>query len=523
MLKSTDKIISDAKRAARRLARTRAETYQSCLDLVAREAGRAHWSEFLADPTEIRIPELIDDLRNVEEYDPEMIVNDTRPDIDGAIARSHGGSSSIARFRTARSEPGHGEGIVMGVLDMLNGESRTLRSARSSIVLCVGEPGTGKTMGVVIPTIAGSPDASMLIHDPKPEILSAIEALGLRKGSKLVALDALGASGGTTERIAFNPLHQVFRLPDETLQAHALRIAVVMMPPENHINFDYARKARDVLAGIIAYLMRHPDDIPPDGRGTRRVASLPAVDDWLTLAYSNGISETFGRAATKTIGDNDMVDAHAAFSTFASMSGYEAAAVAGAVGRALLQTRNVQVRTYLDPANAKDGAAVVDALSDISRPTTAIIMNDLRNAPAVSALTALAIEMIGRWRSTQGSSTRSLQILVDEANKIGPVPWIGDIMHKGPPAGTAILLVAQNPERLGLSHKHDPKEPISLRVQHIVDMRYASEDSDSLLGDLLGQHRVALNLNRRLGTQRLVDAGCFCELRTPFLFPPRSK
>lgn len=523
MLKSSDRIIDDAKRAARRLARTRSETYQSCLDLVARDAGRAHWKAFLVDPVDLRAPSPSGDPSDTSPDRADFVVNDPLPDIHGAIARSHGGSSFATESRTAQPGPGNGEGIVLGVLGMPDGESRTLRSARSSIVLCVGEPGTGKTMGVLMPTIADSPDASVLIHDPKPEILSAIEALGLRKGSTLVVLDPLNASSNRIERIAFNPLHQAFRLPNETLHAHALRIAIVMMPPENSIISDYVRKGRDVLTGIIAYLMRHPDEIPSDGRSTRCVASLPAVDDWLTLAHSGGISETFDRAATKTMGDDDMVDTHAAFSMLASMSSYDAAAVVGAVGRGLLQTRNVQVRAYLDPTDARSGAAVVDALADASRPTTAIIMNDQRNAPAVSKLTALAMEMIGRWRATRGSSTRSLQILVDEANKIEPVPWIGDVMRDGPPPGTAILLVAQNPERLRLSPEHGPEGTNPLRVQHVVDMRHASADGDLLLGRLLGRNTVTLNPHRRSGTQRLVDAGCSCELRTPFLFPPRPK
>jgi hypothetical protein len=526
MKKSNEKIIGDAKRTARRLARTRTETYQSCLDLVAREAGRVNWSAFLADPVDLRVPDLperVMEESGMSATGSRFIVNDPLRDVDGEIAKRHGGSPAASEVRTPRPRPGHGEGVILGVLNMINGESRTLRSARSSIVLCVGEPATGKTMGVLLPTIAGSPDASMLIHDPKPEVLSAIVALGLRTESRVVVLDALDASKGPMERIAFNPLHPSFRLPDEGWSAHARRVATIMMPSEKRGLSYFVERGRDVLAGIISYLMRLPDEVPSDGRNGRRIASLPAVDEWLALAYSQGISETFGRAAARTLSDGDMREAHVAFSTMERMGHNDLVGIVGTVARSLLQVRNVQVRAYLDPAEARDGASLVDALTDPGRTTTAIIMNDLRHAESVSVLTALAIDMVGRWRSAQGPSARSLQILIDEANKIMHVPWIGEIMRDGPAPGTTVLLISQNPERLRLSPEDDNEETVALRVQHVVDMRHASPEGDRMLRNLVGRDVVALDPERRHGRQRLVDADGFCELTTPYLFPPRRR
>lgn len=48
-----DRIVASAKKAARRMARTTDASYQTCLDAIARSAGRDHWGAFLADPVTI--------------------------------------------------------------------------------------------------------------------------------------------------------------------------------------------------------------------------------------------------------------------------------------------------------------------------------------------------------------------------------------------------------------------------------------------------------------------------------------
>lgn len=53
VMESKQKMIAAAQRAARRLARSEGTSYQSCLDVVARNAGRRHWNDFTADPVPI--------------------------------------------------------------------------------------------------------------------------------------------------------------------------------------------------------------------------------------------------------------------------------------------------------------------------------------------------------------------------------------------------------------------------------------------------------------------------------------
>jgi hypothetical protein len=49
----TNGMIEAARRMARRLARSTGTPYQTCLDDVARQLGRRHWSDFTAAPVSV--------------------------------------------------------------------------------------------------------------------------------------------------------------------------------------------------------------------------------------------------------------------------------------------------------------------------------------------------------------------------------------------------------------------------------------------------------------------------------------
>jgi len=53
VMDSRQKMIAAAQRAARNLSRSEGTSHQSCLDVVARNVGRRHWTDFLADPVPI--------------------------------------------------------------------------------------------------------------------------------------------------------------------------------------------------------------------------------------------------------------------------------------------------------------------------------------------------------------------------------------------------------------------------------------------------------------------------------------
>ena len=316
-----DRMIADAKRAARRLARTRSETYQTCLDIVAASAGRANWSAFLADP---------------------------------------------ASMPTA---PGRAqEGIVLGLDD----SGRQIRSARSSVVLCEGSVGVGKLLSTILPTLMRSPTSSQIVNDPKPELLECARLIGYDEDRRILVINPLAASDHP-DAVAFNPLHPAFRSGDDvaSILDHASAIASTIIPSDRLNPSYFENKARDLLAAIIAHISLHPEDIPEraDRRNHSRIASLPAVVDWMIEVFSGDYADpisTMRSLKTAVALNQNVYGAHRIRDEFMGISGMmpkERIAVVGTMDSRLIFLKNKIVRDRMDPADPDAGACVIRALT----------------------------------------------------------------------------------------------------------------------------------------------------------------
>lgn len=188
MTTKANRMIADAKRAARRLTRTCTSSYQECLDMIARHSGHVHWGAYLADPVDVRTPP--EDGVEVGALVPKL---DNSPATVPLAVHNPPPPIAPRTFRTI--ETTGGEGIILGM-----DEARLDRSSRRATVLYVGEPGFGKTMGIVLPTIAMASVASQVIHDPKPELLTAVLSLGVRSHTRMLSLDLLAEARAPMER-----------------------------------------------------------------------------------------------------------------------------------------------------------------------------------------------------------------------------------------------------------------------------------------------------------------------------------
>ncbi|MFZ3481888.1 type IV secretory system conjugative DNA transfer family protein [Sphingomonas sp. 3-13AW] len=525
MTHNKSRMIADAKRAARRLARTRAETYQECLDIVARRAGRAHWGAFLADPADVRSGG--EPATQLDAMPGSALIQqgagDPRAGPRGDRAPIIAGSSP-----PVRSEPSGedrilnvrgGEGIVLGVAD-----ERLVRSSRQAAVLCVGEPAVGKTMSIVLPTIALSPDASQIIHDPKLEILRATLSLDARTESRILVLDISAQAplqGGET--IAFNPLHPDFAV-DEDVWGHALRVARVLVPLGGRGTPYFQERARLLLAALCSYLMLHPHRIPTDGYRTR-IASLPAVVDWLSSVLRSGLDDALMLVVEDCLASGAPAQIASEVTPLIRMAPRERSGILGTVDQALIIAKCSLVRKVLDPVMPDDGASIIRAFADRDQATTAFIypQQNLGAGP----LAALALDLVARWRSEKGPSARSLQIIIDEAAKLPPIPEIERILSDGAPPGTALLIVDQ---RLPLAHPRRwwGKDPECCpRFDQVVSMiRGVTTQDAGEIAELAGmQERSSLepqHLNASFAHHVVVDAGGPRPLATPHVFPEHT-
>lgn len=519
---TNERMIADAKRAARRLARTRVETYQECLDIVARNAGRRNWSEFLADPTDVRGPTT--DSATIAGTRTEASMAQTREETNAHWPltfeiQTPDASANHPKARRTMN-PGGGEGIVLGLRD-----DRLLRSSRCAVVICVGEPGSGKTTGVVLPTLALSPDSSQLVHDDKGELLKATSSIGRRDHSRIVILDPLDdCPDKDVERMAFNALHPAFRNHSEDVWPQARAFANALIRGNGYFEV----KARGVLAGIAGYLMLRPDQIPDDGRGVARIASMPAIIDWVRGLVGSGVAAglTAGLEAALEICSEDiaMRPAIREFTPLVEMDHRELSGVIGTMDKAMLPAKNARVRLHLDPHDADAGAGLAAALSDRTRPTTAFLYSYPAHAAAIRSLHALTIDTIGRWRGTAGPSARSMQFLIDEASKLPSMPWIRETLTDGAPAGTSVLIVTQAATRPYFEITWLGANQDGINADHVVDLSIQGSRNDlALLSELARTHIDRKDVEWRSGMHVLADETGVRRVVTAQLFPPRGQ
>ena len=187
---TNEKMLAAAKKAARRMARATGTPYQSCLDTIAQQAGRKHWAAFLADP--------IDILDRTEELPPEhepagndkleafsiqnhLQVTERKDDLETSkrdrppslasrllrrifsnerkiVQRSKEARILMPNNALKRGNPG----IPLGT----SVDNRyTLQLGETLPVLAMAPPGSGKTAGLIIPTIVTCDADTLVIHD----------------------------------------------------------------------------------------------------------------------------------------------------------------------------------------------------------------------------------------------------------------------------------------------------------------------------------------------------------------------
>lgn len=85
--------------------------------------------------------------------------------------------------RVANEEDVKKMGLFDGFMMVLGYfKKKPLKLPKTLSVLCLAPPGTGKTQGVVLPTIFECDDVSMIINDPKPEVDKASSGYRATKG-----------------------------------------------------------------------------------------------------------------------------------------------------------------------------------------------------------------------------------------------------------------------------------------------------------------------------------------------------
>jgi type IV secretion system protein VirD4 len=127
-----------------------------------------------------------------------------------------------------------------------------LASYGQTFVMLAAPPGTGKTVGVVIPNLLSYPD-SVVVNDPKFENWDTTAGFRAAAGHKVYRF-----SPERLETHRWNPLSAISRDPLYRL-GQIRTLAGVLFVSENPKNQEWYNKAANVFSAILLYLMETPD------------------------------------------------------------------------------------------------------------------------------------------------------------------------------------------------------------------------------------------------------------------------
>jgi len=159
------------------------------------------------------------------------------------------------------------DGVILG-----KAYGKVLRLAESLSILVAAPPGTGKTSGVILPNLLLNKTNSLIIHDPKGELLKTTSVY--RKGfSKISVFDPVSDHSSS-----FNALDNALLVFDENgipnlsaSRKHIENVTTIIMPvPEGTSDAYWIKAARSIFIFLALWLLWRDHKV-----------SIPAVRDLL--------------------------------------------------------------------------------------------------------------------------------------------------------------------------------------------------------------------------------------------------
>ena len=156
------------------------------------------------------------------------------------------------------------EGLFKGFMMVLGyfkykGEQKPLMFDECLSTLCVAPPGTGKTTGVIVPTILDCDTVSMIINDPKPELKQSTSGYRATVGPVFIMN---WAGQDEPERgiyyPSWNPLspeHVPFNPEQRDLYIDSMAKVLVPDPKSGSADPHWSNTGRAGLAGLINYIV----------------------------------------------------------------------------------------------------------------------------------------------------------------------------------------------------------------------------------------------------------------------------
>jgi type IV secretion system protein VirD4 len=432
----------------------------------------------------------------------------------------------------------------MGLLDgsiIVLGEwkGKLLKFKETLSVLCVAPPGTGKTVGVVVPTILeATKNTSMIINDVKPELFDLTSGY-LSQHSFCLKLE--WAAQDDPERGIFyprwNPLSPgAVPPPGPNRDLYIDRITNIMVAePTGNADPHWSKRGRAVLAGLVHFIISKTEagnyeGIPEEWHG--KEASIPMLLDWIgeqqfladqkkksldpmRAMQFDPMREFFMGAAEEARNNGYAQRAAFELTQIANTPDKERGSILSTMDAGLIVFRNsaVRARTSQSDFSFVDVRGMKDPETGEYKPLNIFVCVSVEDARALGMITALLVEALSAWLVAHkpGGTAR-------DGKKVGPcdalfvldefpqMPKLQALID-GPAVGrgqrVSYLMIGQDLGQIKAKYGQDETETVISTTAAKVVLPLNNEVTAKRFSEMVGQRTLETkSRSRTVGMSR---------------------
>jgi type IV secretion system protein VirD4 len=387
----------------------------------------------------------------------------------------------------------NGDGVVLG-----SKWGMLLRASRPLSILLLAPPGTGKTTGIVVPSLLVMQN-SVIVHDPKGELYE-LTADHRRRFSNVFLFDPAEA-----ESARYNLLSaQVLPVEQEKRSPYIANIAFNFLPSAKGSNEEFfLREARKAFCFFAEYLIwRHGETSMPEIR--RTLLSFEDVPKAISNIIEFGTPDTPSNAPINYLAELKQL---AQDVSIPKQSLQETPQHIVELGRAVLQSAAsdrqwAAVASTLSQAfDVFSSSAVAQATSSSSdftgeilrqKPVTVYLkvrdQDRKRLAPLMAAtIDSLVTQLIS---TTPRSYSQSVCFVMDEFVRLGRIEYLKDLPAIGRGYRVNALFAAQDYDQIADVYDRETVNILNTNCAYKIILQQNNAETADKLSKLIGNQTV---------------------------------
>jgi type IV secretion system protein VirD4 len=393
-------------------------------------------------------------------------------------------------------------------------------------VLCVAPPGTGKTVGVVVPTILTCNKVSMIVNDVKPE-LADITSGYRQKHSICIRLEWAAEDNFETGVLypRWNPLSPLAMPPPGPQRDLYIDTLVTILVPDPAGSADphWSKKGRASLAGFIHFMASkcesgNFDGLPLQWQGEE--ASIPLLLDWITEAqlsageeiekmkavnpsaalFADPVRSFLMNAVNEARKYNYSPRAVMELTQLANTPDKERGSILSTMDSGMIIFKNsaVRARTVKSDFSFSDIRGMRDPETGEMKPVTIYICVNQQDSGALGVMTGLFVEALSMWLIAHkpGSYTR-------DNHQVGPFPVLFVLdefpqmpklkaLIDGPAVGrgqkVSYLLIGQDLQQIATTYSDKEVETVISTTAAKIILPLNNEQTAERFGKMIGSY-----------------------------------